>query len=100
MGFSSSFLRSAILAVLILLMSVSAFSAVGIVVSFGPPALPVYVQPLCPAPNYIWVPGYWAWDPDFGDYFWVPGTWLLAPDPGFLWTPGFWAWNGAGFFFN
>ena len=62
--------------------------AVGISVRIGPPVLPVYVQPVCPAPGYIWTPGYWA----YGDegYYWVPGTWVLAPEPGFLWTPGYW----------
>src|SRR5215472_5037677 len=74
--------------------------AVGVVVSFGPPALPVYVQPPCPAEGYLWVPGYWAWDPDFDDYFWVPGTWVLPPTVGFLWTPGYWAWNSRGFVFT
>jgi hypothetical protein len=59
----------------------------------------VYVQPPAPAEGYIWVPGYWAWDPDFADYYWVPGTWVLAPRVGYLWTPGYWAWNGAGFVF-
>jgi hypothetical protein len=62
--------------------------AVGISVHVGPPVLPVYVQPVCPAPGYIWTPGYWAYGDD--DYYWVPGTWVRAPEPGFLWTPGYW----------
>ncbi len=70
--------------------------SVGISVGFPPPALPVYVQPICPGPGYIWTPGYWAWDPDFG-YYWVPGTWVLAPYPGLLWTPGYWGWYGGAY---
>lgn len=62
--------------------------AIGISVRIGPPVLPVYVQPVCPAPGYIWTPGYWAYGDD--GYYWVPGTWVLAPEPGFLWTPGYW----------
>jgi len=69
---------------------------IGISIRIGPPALPVYAQPLCPGPGYIWAPGYWAYDPVDG-YYWVPGTWVLAPEPGFLWTPGYWGWSG-GFF--
>jgi YXWGXW repeat-containing protein len=79
----------------------SAQFSMGVSISFGPPALPVYEQPPCPAPGYIFTPGYWAWDPNYG-YFWVPGTWVPAPSPGLLWTPGYWAWdegNGA-FFWN
>ena len=71
-----------------------------VAVSFGPPPLPVYEQPLCPGEGYIWTPGYWAYDPDFGDYYWVPGTWVLAPQVGFLWTPGWWGWGGGGFLFH
>lgn len=68
---------------------------VGVSVTIAPPPLPVYVQPICPGPGYIWTPGYWAWDPNFG-YYWVPGTWVLAPYPGWLWTPGYWGWyDGA-----
>ena len=63
--------------------------AIGVSVRIGPPPIPVYVQPVCPAPGYIWTPGYWAYDP-VGGYFWVPGTWVMAPRPGFLWTPGYW----------
>ena len=69
--------------------------AVGISVRIGPPALPVYVQPVCPAEGYIWVPGFWAYAD--GGYYWVPGTWVLPPEPGFLWTPGYWGW-GDGFY--
>jgi hypothetical protein len=52
---------------------------VGITVAFARPDLPVYEQPICPEEGYIWTPGFWAYDPDFGDYYWVPGTWVLAP---------------------
>src|SRR5216684_2992841 len=63
--------------------------AVGISVRIGPPVLPIYAQPICPRPGYIWVPGYWAYGPD--GYFWVPGTWAFPPEVGLLWTPGYWA---------
>ena len=62
---------------------------VDVTVRLPPPPLPIYVQPPIPAPDYLWTPGYWSWDPAFG-YFWVPGTWVLAPRPGLLWTPGYW----------
>src|SRR5579871_908892 len=71
--------------------------AVGISVGFAPPDLPVYEQPECPGDDYIWTPGYWAWDGE--DYYWVPGTWVLAPEPGLFWTPPYWGWNGVAFVF-
>jgi hypothetical protein len=74
----------------------SAEVSIGVSVTLAPPALPVYVQPLCPGPGFMWMPGYWAWDPDSG-YYWVPGTWVLAPFPGALWTPSYWAWNDGVF---
>src|SRR5215472_2264731 len=70
---------------------------VGVSVNIAPPVLPVYVQPPCPAPGYIWVPGYWAWD---DDYYWVPGTWVLAPAVGLLWTPGYWGWGEGAYFWH
>jgi hypothetical protein len=73
--------------------------SVGVTVAFAPPDLPVYEQPVCPQEGYIWTPGYWAWDEDYGDYYWVPGTWVPAPEIGFLWTPAYWAWGGSGFVF-
>jgi hypothetical protein len=75
--------------------SVASFGqiAVGISVRVGPPALPVYAQPICPGPGYIWTPGYWGWN-DGGGYYWVPGTWVVAP-VGMLWTPGYWGWGGG-----
>lgn len=65
-----------------------------------PPPLPVYVQPPLPGPDYIWTPGYWAWNGDFGDYYWVPGTWVQAPRPGYLWTPGYWGWSDGLYVFH
>jgi hypothetical protein len=73
---------------------------VGISVNVGPPALPVYVQPAIPGPDYIWQPGYWGWNADASDYYWVPGTWVLAPRPGLLWTPGYWGWGGGAYAFH
>lgn len=59
--------------------------------TIAPPPLPVYDQPPIPGDDYIWTPGYWAWDDVSYDYYWVPGAWVEAPEPGLLWTPGYWA---------
>lgn len=76
----------------------SAQVAVGISVRVGPPALPVYAQPLCPGPDYIWTPGYWGYGDD--GYYWVPGTWVLAPEPGYLWTPGWWGFESSAYLWH
>jgi hypothetical protein len=90
-----SIIHWVVLAAVILTFSVASFGqvAVGISVRIGPPALPVYAQPICPGPGYVWTPGYWAWNDDDG-YYWVPGTWVVAP-VGLLWTPGYWGWGGG-----
>jgi hypothetical protein len=92
--------RGLVLGILMLTVSVLSLSmasyaeiGIGISVRVGPPALPVYAQPLCPGPGYFWTPGYWAWSDDDG-YYWVPGTWVIAP-VGMLWTPGYWAYSGG-----
>jgi hypothetical protein len=77
--------------VLFLPFATQAQVSVGVSITTPPPPLPVYVQPYCPGPNYIWTPGYWAWGPD--GYYWVPGTWVVAPQVGLLWTPGYWGWG-------
>jgi WXXGXW repeat (2 copies) len=88
-------IRWLLLAIVVLTYSAASFSqiAVGVSVRIGPPALPVYAQPICPGPGYFWTPGYWAWNDDEG-YYWVPGTWVVAP-VGMLWTPGYWGWGGG-----
>jgi hypothetical protein len=73
---------------------------ISINVGFAPPELPVYDQPPIPGDGYIWTPGYWAYDDDYGDYYWVPGTWVEPPEPGLLWTPGYWGWNDGQYVFN
>jgi len=92
---NSKLIRWIVLPMLTLAFSAALFAqiAVGISVRIGPPALPVYNQPLCPGPGYMWTPGYWAWSDDAG-YYWVPGTWVVAP-VGMLWTPGYWGWGGG-----
>ena len=91
-------IRSLLFSFALLVFSHGAFAqiGVGISVNFGPPALPVYEQPICPDDGYLWTPGYWAYDDDDG-YYWVPGTWVEAPQVGFLWTPGYWGWGGSAF---
>jgi len=84
----------------VMLAACASFAQVRVSIRFGPPALPVYEQPVCPGEDYLWVPGYWAYDYDFNDYYWVPGTWVLAPEPGFFWTPGYWAWENDAFLFH
>jgi len=72
----------------------SAQISVGISVHVGPPALPVYAQPVCPTEGYLWTPGYWGYNAE-GGYFWVPGVWVAPPRVGLLWTPGYWGFAGG-----
>ena len=95
-GFPMRMFRSMRLMLLALLAAVipaSSYAGVLISVGFAPPVLPVYVQPPCPEPGWMWTPGYWAYGDD--GYYWVPGTWVPAPYEGALWTPGYWGWGGG-----
>ncbi len=94
-------LRSArwiLLALLLSILSASAYAGVFVSVGFAPPPLPVYEQPPCPEPGLMWTPGYWAYGPD--GYYWVPGAWVPAPQPGFLWTPPYWGWSNGLYVFH
>jgi len=90
--------RWLLLALLLPLFAVPSFARVFISVGFAPPVMPVYEQPLCPEPNLLWQPGYWAYGDD--GYYWVPGAWVPAPYPGALWTPGYWGWNQGVYVWN
>src|SRR5262249_43086015 len=90
-------LRSLVLAVFLALPFAS-FAQVDVSVDFAPPVMPVYEQPACPEPGYIWTPGYWAWGT--GDYYWVPGVWVAPPVVGVLWTPPWWGWGNGAYLFH
>jgi hypothetical protein len=95
MKMNRSVVRWALLTLVVLSLGAASFGQIGVGISvrIGPPALPVYAQPICPGPGYFWTPGYWGWNDD-GGYYWVPGTWVVAP-VGMLWTPGYWGWGGG-----
>ena len=83
-----------------LMMPAQAQIAIDVSVDVAPPPLPYYEQPPIPAEGYIWVPGYWAWDPAELDYYWVPGTWVEPPQPELLWTPAWWGWADGRYGFH
>ena len=92
--------RIALVLSLLVAASQGALAQVSFSITVAPPPLPVYTQPPCPTPGYIWTPGYWRYGP-LG-YFWVPGVWVAPPRPGLFWTPGYWgfangvyAWNAG-----
>src|ERR1700687_5409147 len=93
------FIRTLLFTLAMLSVTAASFAQIGISISFAPPELPVYEQPLCPGDGCLWTPGYWGYAEDFGDYYWVPGTWVMAPEVGFLWTPAYWGWGGNGYVF-
>ena len=97
--------RNMRLFLLALLVSVTAVSihaqfGVSINVGFAPPVLPVYEQPICPEPNLMWTPGYWAYSNGGGDYYWVPGAWVRPAYSGALWTPPYWGFAGGRYGFH
>ncbi len=85
--------RTLLIAIVLLAVPSASFGSIFISIRIGPPALPVYVQPPCPAPGYLWTPGYWAYGPM--GYYWVPGVWVMPPTVGLLWTPGYWGFAGG-----
>ncbi|HEV2486274.1 MAG TPA: hypothetical protein VGT08_12145 [Terracidiphilus sp.] len=91
-------LRILLLALIVALVPASSFAGVFISVNFAPPILPVYDQPPCPEPGWMWTPGYWAYDED--GYYWVPGTWVPVPYEGALWTPPYWGWSDGFYVFH
>jgi len=91
-------LRLMLLAFAISLIPASSYAGVFVSVNFGPPVLPIYVQPPCPQPGLMWTPGYWSYGPD--GYYWVPGAWVPAPYVGALWTPGYWGWGSGLYVFH
>jgi hypothetical protein len=63
----------------------------GIIAPSQPPANIEEVPPVDrPVGNeFVWVPGYWGWDPSRNGYIWISGCWRAAP-PGMYWVPGYW----------
>jgi hypothetical protein len=59
-----------------------------------PPPREEVIVGLAPAPNYVWVGGYWAWH--HSQWYWVKGRWAARPRPGALWVPGRWEARGRG----
>lgn len=90
--------RWMLLALLLSLIPASSYAGVLISVGFAPPVLPVYEQPPCPQPGWMWTPGYWAYGDD--GYYWVPGSWVPAPYAGALWTPPYWGFSSGIYVFH
>jgi hypothetical protein len=90
--------RWMVLAFLLSLVPASSFAGVLISVNIAPPVMPVYEQPPCPEPGWMWTPGYWAYGPE--GYYWVPGSWVPAPYEGALWTPPYWGWSSGLYIFH
>src|SRR5208337_1724227 len=68
-------IRSLLFAVMLMALSAASFAQIGISVAFGPPALPIYEQPICPGVGFIWTPGYWGWGGNaffFHEGYWGP----------------------------
>jgi len=67
---------------------------VSLQVTIGPPPIPVYDQPMVPGPDYIWTPGYWAWEGDA--FLFHMGYW--APEVGYYGGINYgFGYGGAGF---
>lgn len=77
-------MKRRLLAVL-LLAGGSLFAEVSFGLRIGPPPPPrvVRVRPVRPAPDYVWVDGYWY--PVGNRYRWHNGYWTRPPYPGARW---------------
>jgi hypothetical protein len=60
-----------------------------VVVTQPPPPAQSEVIPPAPGPNYVWVPGYWAWDGKH-NYVWQSGHYEARPTERARYEPGHW----------
>ena len=70
------------------------------VIPIAPPPVVVTTGPgyiVQPSPRYVWIDGYWLWDPYRATYTWVNGYWSRAPYTGAIWVPGYWEYRPAGY---
>jgi hypothetical protein len=65
-----------------------------VLVDQAPPAAPVEVVTVAPAPGLVWVGGYWGWYG--GRYVWTSGGWHRPPYAGASWSAGYWSRRPAG----
>jgi hypothetical protein len=81
-----SFMKTALLAI-VLLAGGSVFGAqisIGVRIGPPPPRRVVRVVPQTPGPEYVWVEGYWY--PVGRRYKWHEGYWTRPPYPGARWV--------------
>ena len=50
-------------------------------------------RPTQPAPDYVWVVGYWWWTN--GTYVWAPGYWRQPPQPSYVYVSGYWTYRSG-----
>ena len=58
------------------------------------PADVVYVRPVSPGPEYVWITGEWEWKA--GNYHWRGGSWQRARE-GHVWKAGYWETGQKGY---
>lgn len=81
-----TFMKASLFATLFLLAE-SAFAQVSIGIQIGQPPPPprvVYVTPARPAPDFVWVNGYWY--PSGKQYKWKEGYWVRPPYAQGVWV--------------
>jgi WXXGXW repeat (2 copies) len=64
------------------------------VITQAPPAPLQEVYVASPGPEYLWQPGYWAWQ---GRWVWMSGHWAHRPHARAVWVQGHWVHRGHGY---
>jgi WXXGXW repeat (2 copies) len=81
----NNFLKTLLIAALLLSCGVIAQSQVSVGIHIGPPpAVRVEAVPARPGPEFIWIKGYWY--PVDGHYVWHAGYWTRPPYEGAHWV--------------
>jgi len=61
-------------------------------ITVAPPPVREEIIGVAPAPDYIWIGGYWGWNGNRHE--WVQGHWS-APRSGYRWVPHRWEQEGS-----